>query len=335
MKLLAVRGRVHKKLAASLIFAVLAMLAASSLILNAMQNSAEDGKDYIILGRGSFNTSAVGVIFLCDTYLEPLDELVVNPLDLDRDAVSAIAFNEPFCLSLDSNISYVGSENNGAFIVTAGDGQDKTSLIISQNGYIAYTAPELTLGTHMPPNVPPREEARTIAEEFLEKLKESNSFFPGDGQKLMFTMVSASYSIVSSPWWEHKWTNYWEVLYAIEYNDVTIAGHAGAKVCVGHNGNVVAFYGDWLNLTPSGKKVVAAVTPNEAISDQGRILMGVLQGVRGNVIKLEVQNVRLVYYVDSIREETGTLQVAYEFTGSCFDADGQQGFFTIYANATN
>lgn len=279
-------------------------------------------------GRSIFKSGPTTYVLNCSLLEVPqsVPVLDVEGVDISENEAIAIARATPFNMAGELNARDLSFDQENMMAVQIRREEDHeliNELILFREGPIEYNG--LWSDYTSPPNLPTKERARRIAEEFLKKVEDSGCFFPKPPLELVFKGVHVGEFFARE---NTSWVVYWNVAYELRYENMPIAGHSAVSVSVGHGDSVVGFRAEWRNLRP-GSKVKITVTPEEAF----RRLPG--QPFKTTEkIKIIIKRIVLGYWPQPISDRQNRVLPVYLFEGTAME-HGEEQEFTWPVPATN
>lgn len=186
-----------------------------------------------------------------------------------------------------------------------------------RSGAIAYSAGKD--GPHyIPKHLPSYEEAKRIAEAFIEKVKTYN-LVPSN-LKIDFVEVGpAEISIIENK----KIINSLSVTFKLSYENIKITG-SGVHVTIGENGEILSFGGLWRKVEKRGY-IPITVTPENALV--------MLKSQKTAYKRIEIKSIELAYLLEPVDVVQESLPPIYLFW--CFPEGEEDGYCKIIPATEN
>lgn len=167
-------------------------------------------------------------------------------------------------------------------------------------------------------------EAKSIAEEFLERVKNYGLTPQNPQVQIVFSDVIAGYESGTA---DNLTVQYWDVLFAVKFNGISIAE---AKVSVGDNGRIVGVQGFWREAEQVGS--INIITPREAIE---KIAADGYAKRISNAREIRITQISLEYWDDkTVLEQQDYLKPVYMFKCMLTSDEGKTSTAYLRITAT-
>lgn len=205
------------------------------------------------------------------------------------------------------------TENDVGCLYIENSGQE---LWMFSSGSIGYTNGEGG-PTYMPENLPSYEQAKEIAENFIQKI-DASGLIP-ENYSVRFKDVGPSEISIGAD--NVQVIHSLSVSFDLFFNGVEISG-GDVHVRIGDNGEILAFGGMWRRVEEDGN-ITITVTPQEAVETLKSGSFSTLAGPPPQ--KAAIKSMELAYHLKSPFEKQDSLPLVYLFQIAPINEDGSEG----------
>jgi len=190
-------------------------------------------------------------------------------------------------------------------------------IFFTYSGSIIYRGLPVSLPDYIPSNLPTKDEARKIAENFLEKVKNSELMPRNPALKVEFNDMGGAETIADrNGTIIYRIIHYWAVNFRAAFNGIKMMGPgADITLSIGDNGEIVGFEGRWEEVEAEPANLI---TPQQVLERLG--YGRVVENPKSTVI---IQSISPAYWVDNEDHIVPVYKIALIYSS----LDGETTFY--------